>query len=57
MRAGTLPELKRENPLLEPWIQQVAELCRPDAVVRCDGSPQEYDRLCQLLVRKGTLRP
>ncbi len=57
MRAGILPELKREDPRLEPWVEQVARLCRPDAVVWCDGSPQEYDRLCQLLVRNGTLRP
>src|ERR1700751_4994954 len=56
MKAGALPEVKRENPLLRLWVEQVAELCRPDTVVWCDGSQEEYDRLCQLLVQKGTLR-
>ncbi len=55
--SGTLPEVKRERPLLRPWIDQMAALCRPDDVVWCDGSQQEYDRLCQLLVQQGTLRP
>jgi phosphoenolpyruvate carboxykinase (GTP) len=56
MKAGALPEVKRENPRLRPWVEEVAELCRPDNVVWCDGSQEEYDRLCQLLVQKGTLR-
>jgi phosphoenolpyruvate carboxykinase (GTP) len=56
MKAGVLPEVKRENPHLGSWVEQVVELCRPDAVVWCDGSQEEYDRLCQVLVQKGTLR-
>jgi len=57
MMSRILPEVKRERPLLRPWVEQMAALCRPDEVVWCDGSQQEYDRLCQLLVRQGTLRP
>jgi phosphoenolpyruvate carboxykinase (GTP) len=57
MKAGALPEVKRERPLLGSWVEQVAELCRPDTVVWCDGSQEEHDRLCQLLVGKGTFRP
>ena len=57
MISGTLPEVKRERPQLRPWIEQTAALCQPDEVVWCDGSQQEYDRLCQLLVEKGTFRP
>ena len=57
MMSRMLPEVKRERPLLRPWVEQMAALCRPDEVVWCDGSQQEYDRLCQLLVRDGTLRP
>jgi len=57
MNAGALPEVKREQPLLGRWVEQVAELCRPDTVVWCNGSQEEHDRLCQLLVRKGALRP
>ena len=52
-----LPEVERERPLLRPWVEQMVTLCQPDDVVWCDGSQQEYDRLCQLLVRQGTLRP
>jgi phosphoenolpyruvate carboxykinase (GTP) len=57
MKGGSLPEVKREQPLLRSWVDHVAELCRPDSVVWCDGSQEEHDRLCQLLVRKGTFRP
>ena len=31
-------------------------MCRPDDVVWCDGSQEEYDGLCQLLMQKGTFR-
>ena len=33
MLPGVLPEVKRERPQLRPWVEQVAELCRPDEVV------------------------
>jgi phosphoenolpyruvate carboxykinase (GTP) len=56
MKSGALPEVKREDPRLRPWVEQVSELCRPESVVWCDGSQEEYDRLCQLLVQGGTLR-
>jgi phosphoenolpyruvate carboxykinase (GTP) len=36
------------------WLRDVAELCRPDDVYLCDGSPEEYQRMCDLLVEKGT---
>ena len=51
-----LPEVKRERPLLRRWVEQMAVMCRPDDVVWCDGSQEEYDGLCQLLVQKGTFR-
>jgi phosphoenolpyruvate carboxykinase (GTP) len=57
MFAGILPEAKRERPQFRPWVKQMAELCRPDNVVWCDGSQQEFDRLCQQLVQAGTLHP
>ena len=53
---GILPAVSMELPQLRPWIEQMTELCRPDDVVWCDGSQEEYDRLCELLVQHGTFR-
>jgi phosphoenolpyruvate carboxykinase (GTP) len=39
---------------LKAWVQEMVDLCKPDQVYWCDGSQQEYDELCQLLVSNGT---
>ena len=44
------------NPKAVAWIQEVADLCQPDAIHWCDGSEEENARLCALMVAAGTLR-
>jgi phosphoenolpyruvate carboxykinase (GTP) len=44
------------NAKLASWVEEIAELTRPDAVVWCDGSKAEFDRLAEQLVEAGTFR-
>lgn len=39
---------------LEGWVKSMADHLKPDSIHWCNGSEEEYDQLCQLLVRKGT---
>ena len=43
----------RNRKLLD-WVDDVAALTQPDRVEWCDGSADEYERLCGLLVDRGT---
>jgi phosphoenolpyruvate carboxykinase (GTP) len=45
-----------KNPKLVAWVAEMAALCKPANVYWCDGSEEEYDRLCQLLVDNGTFK-
>jgi phosphoenolpyruvate carboxykinase (GTP) len=42
------------NRRLTDWVDEWAAVFQPDAVYWCDGSADEYDRLCQSLVDAGT---
>jgi phosphoenolpyruvate carboxykinase (GTP) len=42
------------NQKLLSWVAEIAELTQPDDVVWCDGSDDEYQRMCQLLLESGT---
>ena len=53
-RAEVLPQgLTAEHPIVR-WVDEIAALTTPDAIHWVDGSQEENDRLCRLLVEHGT---
>lgn len=46
-----------ENQELKKWIQEIVALCEPKGVHLCDGSEEEYRKLCDELTRSGTFIP
>ena len=42
------------NERLQAWVEEWATVLQPDDVYWCDGSAEEYERLCQQLVDSGT---
>ena len=42
------------NQKLNSWVAQWATVLQPDEIYWCDGSQQEYDSLCNALVKAGT---
>jgi len=42
------------NARLQQWVNEWAAIFQPDDIYWCDGSAEEYDRLCQALVDSGT---
>ncbi|MEN8729223.1 MAG: phosphoenolpyruvate carboxykinase (GTP) [Desulfuromonadales bacterium] len=48
-------EIPKNDKLLK-WVEEIAEMCEPERIHWCDGSQDEYDEMCELLVKSGTFR-
>ncbi|RAR66893.1 phosphoenolpyruvate carboxykinase (GTP) [Paraburkholderia unamae] len=53
--AAQVPAWVRNRKLIA-WVQKIAAHTQPDRIVWCDGSQEEYDRLCAQMVEAGTMR-
>ncbi len=45
------------NKKLDLWVKEVAAMCQPDSIYWCDGSQEEYDKLCRQMVDAGMATP
>ena len=45
-----------KNSKLIKWVEEIVALCKPSSIYWCDGSQEEYNKLCQELVEAGTFK-
>ena len=53
--SATVSNYPTQNQKLVSWVKEAIALCKPDRVYWCNGSEEEYERLCEELVQQGTL--
>ena len=47
----------KNNRALARWVEEVAELCQPDRIHWCNGSPEDYQAMLRLMVLAGVAIP
>ena len=52
---ATAPHQRNSN--LKRWVEEMAQMCKPDRVYWCNGSHEEYEEMLRFLVLTGTAIP
>ena len=53
-RAYTISTMSTTHEAAKKWVDEIAQLCQPDSIYWCNGSQEENDELCNMMVEKGT---
>src|SRR4029077_18088752 len=51
------PSRPIRNKQLARWVEEVTQMCRPDKIHWCAGSPAEYQEMRRLMILSGTALP
>ncbi|MDR3815495.1 MAG: phosphoenolpyruvate carboxykinase (GTP), partial [Akkermansia sp.] len=52
--AYTILTMSTTHEAAKKWVEEIAQLCQPDSIYWCNGSQEENDELCNMMVEKGT---
>lgn len=54
MKKQIKQNIPTKNQKVIQWVEEISHLTQPDQIVWCDGTDQEYENICNLLVQNGT---